>query len=230
VSASSAGQLTLSLSAIDRQPVMLFHFAGTGAAGTQDSDPANYILGTGSLDLTPFVVGQPALGIGFVASFGAAPPDFMAVTLANGDNVVQSGDGQGEDMPGDAGAKLEIEWGDAGAAAPFKALDATHLDLDIANPSISANHKIEIDSQNIDLTALAGDPSIVADTQRMNLFAIAHQQSHTIDNFNTFADFEARLATDLNGTVTALKLTTTGQYSAADNTFTARGIVILLND
>jgi hypothetical protein len=231
VVASGAGRLTLNVSAIDRQPVSLFNFAGTGATAAQDSIPASYVLGTGSLDLTRFGVGQPALGIGFVASFGAAPPDFMAVTLANSIN----GDGQntddhGEDMPGDAGAKLEIEWGDAGTTAPFKALDATHLDLDIANASISGDHKIEQDPQNIDLKSLASDPSIVADSSGMTLFAIAHQQSHSIDNFNAFADFAVKLAADLNGTVAALKLMANGQYSAAGNTFTARGIVILLND
>jgi hypothetical protein len=231
VGASGAGQLTLNISAIDRQPVAIFHFAGTGVTTAQDSNPANYVLGTGSLDLTPFAIGQPALGIGFVASFGAAPPDFLAVTLANSVNGGgQGGDDHGEDMPGDAGAKLEIEWGDAGSTAPFKTLDATHLDLDIANASISGDHKIEMDPQNIDLTALASDPSIIADPSGMTLFAISHRKSHTIDNFNVFADFETALAADLNGTVTALKLTAAGQYSATDNSFTARGIVIVLND
>jgi hypothetical protein len=230
VGASGAGQLTLNVSAIDRQPVTLFHFAGTGGAAAQDSSPANYVLGTGSLDLTPFAIGQPALGIGFVASFGAAPPDFMAVTLANSINRGPGGDDHGEDMPGDAGAKLEIEWGDAGATAPFKTLDATHLDLDIANAGISGDHKIEMDPQNIDLTTLASDPSIIADPSGMTLFAIAHRKSRSIDNFNAFADFETALAADLNGTVTALKLTAAGQYSATDNSFTARGIVIVLND
>ena len=231
VGASGAGQLTLKLSAIDRQPVTLFHFAGTGASAAQDSNPADYVISTGSLDLTPFLVGQSAIGIGFVASFGAAPPDFMGVTVANHlSDGSQQHDSHGEDMPGDGGAKLELEWGDIGSKAPFKALDAMHLDLDIANPSISGDHKIEIDSQNIDLTTLASDPSIVADPLGMNLYAIAHEQSHTIDNFNAFADFEAQLAADLKGTVSALKLTASGQYTAADNTFTASSIVILLND
>jgi hypothetical protein len=230
VAASGAGQLTLNVSAIDRQPVSLFNFAGTGITAPQDSNPVNYVLGTGSLDLTPFVVGQPALGIGFVASFGTAPPDFIAVTLANNVNGGNIGDDHATDMPGDTGAKLEIEWGDAGTTTPFKTLDTAHLDLDIASSSISGDHKIELDPQDIDLKTLESDPSIVADSSGITLFAIAHQQRHTIDNFNAFGDFEAKLAADLNGTVTALKLSSNGQYSAAVNTFTARSIVILLND
>ena len=46
----------------------------------------------------------------------------------------------------------------------------------------------------------------------------------------TFADFESALATDLNGTTTALRLTADGQYDAASNTFTARRITILLSN
>jgi hypothetical protein len=229
VIASGPGQLTMNLSSIDRQSVALFHFAGTGATSAQDSNPASYVLGTGALDLTPFPSGHWALGVGFVALFGSAPPDVIDVTLA--DNAgTQDGEGQDGDIPGGGGDKLEIEWGDAGTTMPFKVLDSGHLDLNIANTSISGDHQVETNGQEIDLTTLASDPSLVANTTGTDLFVIAHQKSLMVSNFNMFGDFETALAAALNGTPTALKMTASGQYSTAGNIFTARGIVILLND
>ena len=50
------------------------------------------------------------------------------------------------------------------------------------------------------------------------------------ENFNSFAGFEPQLATELNGTVTALRLVAEGSYDAATNIFTARHLVIQLDD
>ncbi len=237
-----ANQVTLNLSSIDRMPVTLFNFKGTGA--TTDSDPTKYVVDTGALSLNAFTAGSGAQSIGFVASFGSAPPDFKAVTLSNGAASVgdddggddkgggdgQGGDDQGGGNDGHDSAELQIDWGKAGATAPFKAISATHIDLDIANTSIGEHHKIEAMDQEIDLTTLATDPSIVPDASSTALFAIAHAAGNKVDNFNGYADFEAALATALNGTVTALRMTAEGSYDATSNTFTARHLVVVLND
>lgn len=230
VSVLDAASITLTLSAIDRQPVSLFMFAGTGATPAQDSVPANYIVSTGVLDLTPFAAGQPILGLGFVAAFGAAPPDFTAVTLATGEAAVGQGGDDGNEMESEGEAELTIDWGIAGTTAPFTTLDPGHLDLDVANSSIGTRHRIETEHSAIDLKALASDPSIIAAVTDKTLFAISHQLSHSIDNFNGFADFEAKLNADLNGTVTAVGLTAEGQYDAAANVFAATHMVVMLND
>jgi hypothetical protein len=125
---------------------------------------------------------------------------------------------------------MDIDWGNSGTTAPFKALDATHLDLDVSNTSIGSHHRIQVDPKDIDITALASDPSIVAATTGMTQFAITGQHGRATANFSTFADFEAALAMDLNGTTTALRLTADGQYDAASNTFTARRITVLLSN
>jgi hypothetical protein len=233
-------QVTLTLSSIDRMPVTLFNFKGTGA--TVDSDPAKYVVDTGALPLDAFTAGSAAQSVGFVASFGKAPPDFKAVTLSNGAASVGDdnggddnggddnggGDHQGGGNGGHDSAELEIDWGQAGATAPFKTVDATRLDLDIANASIGEHHKIEAEPKEFDLKTLATDPSIVPDASTTALFAIGHSTSHKVDNFNSFADFEAALATGLNGTVTALRMVAEGSYDEAANTFTARHLVVQL--
>ena len=224
-------QVTFALSSIDRMPVALFDFKGTGA--TTDSDPAKYVVDSGVLPLDAFTPGTAAQSIGFVAPFGMAPPDFKAVTLANFATSVGGDDEQGGDGGANGGhdmAELEIDWGTSGAAAPFKAIDATHLDLDIANASIGEHHTIDAEPREIDLKTLATDPSIVPDTVTTVLFAIAHSSSKKIENFNSFTDFQTALGGALNGTVTALRMVAEGSYDETANAFTARHLVVQLND
>jgi hypothetical protein len=220
------GKITVILSSIDRQPVSLFNFAGTGLTVAQDSNPAKYLVTTGNLDLSAFSAGAATLDIGFVAPFGSAPPDFNAVTVAN--SAVSVGEGDDGGQMGEA--ELVIDWGDVGTLAPFKTLDAAHLDIDIANADIGKTHQIEAGSKPVDLKTLMSDPSIVPSTGATVLLAIGHRTTHTIENFNAFADFEAKLATELNGTVTALGMSGEGQYDSVNNVFTARHITVLLND
>ena len=296
--ASGTGNITLNLKSIDRQPVSLFSFTGTGSVNGVDTDPTKYVAATGALDVSPFSGGQLILSIGFVNSFGKAPPDFKAVTVAsvamggndncdnnncmcpdnsggsgsnncmcNGDgmgegsgdnNCMCNGDGMGDgsgdnncmcngdgmgDGSGDgnnncpnngannaASAELDIDWGNSGTTKPFKSLTATKLDLDVTNGSIGSNHEIETNPQNIDLESLATDVSIMGAGSGMTLFSITGQHGRETRNFGSFADFEAALAADLDGTMTALRLTADGMYDAASNTFTAQRITILLSN
>jgi hypothetical protein len=82
LSSSSTGNITLNLKTIDHQPVSLFSFTGTGSATGVDTNPHQYVVTTGALDLSQFALGGSVVGIGFVNPFGATPPDFTAVTLA----------------------------------------------------------------------------------------------------------------------------------------------------
>jgi hypothetical protein len=226
-------QVTLGLSTIDRLPVSLFSFAGTGLTPTTgtsvDTDPTKYVVATGNLPLASLTTGGSLIGIGFVAPFGSTPPDFNAVTIVSGtmgdmDNNDDDNDNSGK------GAQMDIDWGNAGTTTPFKTLDATQLDLDVTNTSIGSHHRIQVDPSDIDITALATDPSIVAAASGMTLFSITGRHGRATNNFYVFADFEAALAKDLDGKTTALRLDADGQYDAASNIFTARRITILLSN
>jgi hypothetical protein len=291
---SGTGNITLNLKTIDRQPVSLFSFTGTGSG--VDTDPTKYVVATGALNVSSFSVGELVSSIGFVNPFGKAPPDFNAVTVAsvamggndncdnnncmcngnsggsgsnncmcNGDgmgdgngsnNCMCNGDGMGDgngnnncmcngsgDGSGDgnnncpnngannaASAELDIDWGNSGTAKPFKSLTASKLDLDVTNGSIGSNHEIETNPQNIDLESLATDVSLMGAGSGMTLFSITGQHGRETRNFGTFADFEAALAADLDGTTAAVRLTADGMYDAASNTFTAQRITILLSN
>jgi hypothetical protein len=80
---STNGNVTLNLQTIGGQPVSLFNFAGTGSAGGANTDPTRYLVNTSALGLSHFFLGQGLLSIGFVSPFGAAPPDFNALTVAS---------------------------------------------------------------------------------------------------------------------------------------------------
>jgi hypothetical protein len=229
LAAHGTGNITVRLTSIDRQPISLFSFTGTGSVSGVDTDPAKYVVTTGALSLTPFTTGDSVLSIGFVNSFGTTPPDFTAVTLADGMMGDDNGDNDGNDNSG-KGAQLDIDWGNKGTTSPFKALSATNLDLDVANGSIGSKHRIQVDPQDIDIEQLSSDVMIMGATSGMTLFAITGQHGRMTDNFQSFADFEKALAADLNGTTTALRLTAQGQYDATTNTFTAARITILLSN
>jgi hypothetical protein len=319
--ASTGTNITLNLQTIDRQPVALFNFAGTGSAGGANTDPTKYLVATGALDLSQFSMGEAVLSIGFVSQFGKAPPDFNATTLAsvvmgndnnnnncngnsggsgnnncmcnsnsggsnncvcngnsggsgndncmcngnsggsgndncmcNGnsgggnDNCMCNGNsgGSGNDncmCNGNSGgsgnnncvnnptsAELDVDWSNPGTTKPFKSLTATALDLDVTNTSIGGDHEIEMPSQTIDIRTLGSGVSIAGPGSGMSLFAINRGNGRETDNFGSFADFEAALSADLNGTATALRLTAEGVYDAASNTFTAQRITILLSN
>jgi hypothetical protein len=129
-----------------------------------------------------------------------------------------------------ASAELDIDWGNSGTTKPFKTLSATKLDLDVTNGGIGSHHEIETNPQNIDLESLATDVSIMGAGSGMTLFSITGQHGRETRNFGSFADFEAALAADLNGTTTALRLTADGIYDAAGNAFTAQRITVLLSN
>ena len=272
---SGTGDITLNLKSIDRQPVSLFSFTGTGSGA--DTDPTKYVVATGALNVSSFSVGELVLSIGFVNPFGKVPPDFNAVTVASvamggndncdnnncmcpdnsgsgNNNCMCNGDGNGDgggnnnctcngnsggsgdnNCPNNgannaASAELDIDWGNSGTTKPFKSLTASKLDLDVTNGSIGSNHEIETNPQNIDLESLATDVSIMGAGSGMTLFSITGQHGRETRNFGSFADFEAALAADLDGTTTALRLTADGMYDAASDTFTAQRITILLSN
>jgi hypothetical protein len=103
LSGSGSGNITLIVNTIDRQPVSLFNFAGTGSAAGGNTNPTKYVISTGVLDVSQFSVGGTLLGVGFVSAFGKSPPDFSAVTLAsvvmgNNGNNCDGGDGNNNCM------------------------------------------------------------------------------------------------------------------------------------
>lgn len=206
VGSVAAGQLVMQLRAIDRLGISMFDFTGTGH-GT-DADPANYEVQTGTLPLSNITAGEFLKVIGFVTPFGSAPPDFQGSTIVD---------------PVDLPSVLGIGWGTTGTTAPFLSMNASGLVIDNKNASIGDRHFIQSGMNKIDILTLASGPTIAPTTGR-GMYGI-WEPGH-IELFETFADFEAKLATRLGAGDAVTSMTAFGAYNAGTNTLTANGVSV----
>jgi hypothetical protein len=211
VTAQGTGALTLNLAYLGGRAIAPFDFANSGAA------PGAYSVTTAAaaLDLTNSTVGAPVIVTGLPSAFGAAPPNFTAATLLD---------------PTTIDAVLMVDWG-AGTPSPFATYDSTAIDVDSHNSSIGARHQIQDGAQLIDIVGLASDPLIVPNSTSPNVvYSIAHLQSSTIENFDTYDAFITQLQTELNGTTLVTGMTAVGPYTASSFSLAATSITLSLNN
>jgi hypothetical protein len=218
VTVQGSGTLTLNLSDLGGRAVGAtapFVFTGSGATAGQ------YVVGTGTLDLSNSAVGAPVLVTGLTSSFtgttAAATPNFTATTLLD---------------PTTINATLVLDWS-AGTTTPFAAFNSSGIDVDIANVGIGVRHEIQVGAQLINLLTLSSDPQIVPSTTTATpnaVFTIGHSLSSTTENFDTFIAFITQVQSELNGSVLATGVTAVGQYSSSSFTLTASSITLFLDN
>jgi hypothetical protein len=200
--------MVLDLQAFDRVPVGRFNFAGTGTPGN-DANPDQYEVDTGALTLAGVEAGDPVRVRGFVAPFGAAPPDFDAVAVLNASQ-----------MP----AALGINWQLPGSAAAFPALEAAQIVVDLDNPDLGLLHHVRRGGVFTDLVPLSGDLTVVP--AALGRYAIAAPGSIMV--YGNFADFSAALAERMGAGSRAWVLGAGGRFDDATVTFTAPGAAVIL--
>ena len=216
VTAQGPETLYLNLAFLGRTVAGL-DFVGSGALAGQ------YVVNAGTLDLTNSPGGAPVVATGLTSSFGAAAPNFTALTLLD---------------PTTIQAELVVDWDagtgagtGAGTAVPFTTYDNSAIDIDIHNPSIGPRHQIQIGAQTIDVIGTSSDPLIVPDTTSSStVYTIGHAATGTMENFNTYAAFIAQLQSELRGATLAKGVTALGQYTASTFTLTATSITLFLNN
>jgi hypothetical protein len=207
VTAQGAGALTLNLTALGGRAVSGFDFVGSGAAANQ------YRAATGSLDLTHAIVGAPVIASGFPNAFGTASPNFTATALLD---------------PTTIQAELVVDWA-GGTATPFTVANAV-IDLDVHNAGIGPRHQIQIGSQVVDVTKLSSSPMISPNTiGSTTVFSIGHSASSTVESFNTYDVFIAKVQNELSS-ARATGMTAVGQYTVSTSAFSATSITLFLND
>ena len=209
VTAQGTGLLSLGLASLGGRAIAPFDFLGSGASASP------YVVSTtAGLDLSNSTVGAPVIVSGFTSLFGAAPPNFSALTLLD---------------PTTINAELIVDWG-TGTAAPFTTFDTSSIDLDVHNSSIGVRHQIQVGAQLINVIGLSSDPVISPNSTSSNtVFTIGHTPTATMENFNTYAAFITQLQTELNGTVLATGITAVGQYTVSGSSFSATSITLFLN-
>jgi len=223
----ASGSLQLNLQAIENYPVSVYDFAGNGVSAAQDPLAASFVVNTGALTLPTIAPGNPVWIDGYVAPFGAAPPDFIAEDVLAQPSVP---------------ATLAVTWTGTGTAAPFATLTATGLTIDLTNAAFGTG-QLRIGAQSIDITTLSATPNIVpavaaADpTTSLPLFsplfsvgpgAISETTVNPITSFNEFAAFVTQLNTTFATPTPATQFVARGLYDSASNTFTASSIDVVL--
>jgi hypothetical protein len=217
VTGTATGLVTLNLASLDGRPPAAFNFAGTGTTSSQDAVASAYKIEVpAALPMTGVVSGLPARFSGFVAPFGAAPPDFLSETLVN---YAQTN------------AQLLVTWKPPGITAPFATLTSSELLLSQATLQSAGQDALRIGPALLNPSSLSTGLQLVPDaTDTSPRFGIAHQKSWSIDSYSTFSDLVTALTTDLNGTTDAQLVYAYGPYNPTTGVLSAGQIVVLLND
>ncbi|MFM2289013.1 MAG: hypothetical protein RL684_2156 [Pseudomonadota bacterium] len=217
VTGSVASPLTLQLQAIEGRDPSHFDFSGTGATPATDASAAGYLVDTGTLSLAQLQAGAPARVFGFVLPFGTATAsDFNARTVVSYSQVE---------------SLLSVNWMAPGTSGAFPGLTATSTSLSLDFTGVGMLHALRTGPLVVDLLSLSSPPQIVASALGLHTgYAIGHAHSHSIDNFEAYADFIAALAADMNGTVKALGIAASGHVDVASNTLAADHVAVVLGD
>ena len=216
LSSSSSGLMTVNLQALGNVNAGALTFTGTGVASGSDATAAAYQVAIpSSFSTASLTTGLPVSFTGFVAPFGAAPPDFTASTVVSSQQ---------------ARAWLTVGWSGSGDSAPFSVLTSTEMLLDQSTLAGAASAALHIDWTTLDPASLGSGLELVPNTSMnaFQAFAIVHTSSKTIDTYGTFADFTAALMSDL-GSGSALRLTAIGTYGPS-GMFTVDQMIVALND
>jgi len=215
---TASGVVTMTLQALDGQPASAFNFAGTGTSSANDATPGAYTVSVpAALSLPTMSAGFPVLFDGFVAPFGAAPPDFSAVTLESFSGM---------------NSRLGLAWAPPGLTAPFAApLSATNVLITQATLQSAAQHVIWIGPVQEDPSSVSAGLSFVPNSSAANMiFVIAHRMSWQFQVYGSFSDFVTALTADLNGTTALLRIEAQGPYDLSTGVLSVNVMAVELND
>jgi hypothetical protein len=204
--------LVVGLEAIDVRSPSNFDYTGTGTSGDTDADPAAYEIATGSLDLADIPVGTPVRVFGFVAPFGAAPPDFMAQSVV--------------DVTATAW-RMDVRWPE-GSTAAFASLEAGAIVLDLSDPALGEIHWLRHGGVFTDLLDLPASPAITASESTEETGSYGILQDGVVQVYESFAAFAEDLTARMDGSVEIRRMHAVGAYDEGGNTFAAERVAVQL--
>lgn len=196
-----ADTLVLELQTIDHRFVDLFDFSGT------NSDPDNYRIDTGELDLSLVEIASPLKARGFVESFGSAPPDFGAHTLV---------------LVADLQALMKVNWDPAGSAAVQNvSTDGLTLSLE----GVGDFHHIFRGGVESNLNQLSPPTTLVSRDDGRGVFVLTYADGSS-RLYLEFEGFTVALAADLDDNLRVEACHAVGHFDDATAVLAAHAIEI----
>lgn len=222
LNSASPGTATLSLDWIQGLEPTYTSFVGTGTSTGVDASPSNYIVNTGTTDVSAAAPGTLFNVVGLAAPFGSGPPYFNATSITPASSLPQT---------------LIIEYSGTGSAQPFSDIAPSALYINLNDPALV--NTVHVIQSGPDITndlqvdqAAQGYVILIPATstpQTANLFTIGN----TTNGQETFSDpgaFTARVQYDTGAVGAIQKIVATGQYDQAAGTFTATNIEMVVQD
>lgn len=201
--------LTLDINALNRRPVQIYDFSGTGIDAANDANPEAYEVNTSTLDLTEFTANTATVARGFVTPFGSAPADFDAQTLVDVSALR---------------AILTTSW-TGGTNTPFTNMSEASLTLN--TDDVGRFHTISQGGVMIDITELEDDIVITADDETSGIYLIIQRDSTEL--LADFGDFVIELQRRLDGGALMHHLMVPGQFDPASAQISTHRITVHLN-
>lgn len=199
--------LQLDLSHINRRPVDVFDFSGTGVDALNDADPELYEVDTRDLDLSSVEEDEWLQVRGYPTAFGAAPMDFDALSIINPDFSSHA-------------AKLHVHW-DKEAENPVRIEnELLFLNSEDARTKL---HLIGVPGS----VALGLEVDVVAGTGESGLYAIK-ARSEGVHLYRDFADFVQAVEDLVDQGLIAKHMTAAGQYRDADQRLNASRVTLFM--
>lgn len=199
-------QLDIDLQSIGKYSVGIFDFTGTGASPEYDTDPQNYEIFTGTMDLGDIYEDTPVKLKGFVEPFGIAPADFSAYTLINVTYLKTF---------------IKINW-DPATDLPFTEISPDSLVLNIEGTG--RLHHLVRGHVVTDLLDLPEAPIIIPDEDGEGLYSLNHDG--ITETYTVFEDFSASLEELIEEGYLVRRCNFVGQFDDESSTLIVEVITI----
>lgn len=200
--------LQLDVTHINRRPVALFDFSGTGLDSLTDADPDAYEINTGTLDTQHIEQGELLQVRGYPTPFGSAPMDFDALSILDPDFSSHA-------------AKLHAFWPIDADQNVLVSEGALTLNADTARMKLHLRGIPGSVALNLQVTTIDNDGS-------RGRFAMLSRDDG-IHVYRDFASFASALDVSLQSGREVLHLTAAGSYNEAGNALSAQVVTVRLS-
>ncbi len=200
--------LVVDLSHINRRPVDVFDFTGTGHTALDDADPDYYEIATRDLDLTAIETSEWLQVRGYPSAFGSSPADFDALSILNPEFSSHL-------------TRLMIHWEENAEASITVENDTLQL--------VTTDARTKLHLRGIPgSTNLNMQVASISAAEANGVYAV-YTKASGIHVFRDFSEFAVELNRLMTQGLNPVHLTAGGLYSDTSHNLSARKVTVFLS-